>query len=433
MDDSMNIYGTIILTALIVEYGLNLFADYLNLKALRNDLPKEVDGLYDPEAYRRSQEYTRVRARFGLFTSTIDLAAILLFWFSGGFNLLDRSVRSFGFGPILTGMLYIGLLVLLRALLSLPFRIYSTFVIEQRFGFNKMTPATFLSDLIKGMALGLLLGGPLLAGILFFFQFAGDLAWLYAWIAFSLFILFVQLIAPTWIMPIFNKFTPLGEGELKERILTYARSVAFPLENVFVIDGSRRSTKSNAFFTGFGKRKRIALFDTLIAKHTVPELVAVLAHEIGHYKKKHILLGMALSIAHTGVMFFLLSFFIHQPGLYEAFYMEQPSIYAGLVFFGLLFAPIESILSILLQAFSRRNEYEADRFSVETFEQPEAMIDALKKLSVHNLSNLTPHPFYVFLNYSHPPLLQRIEAIRRAVTDKVNGTTGQKTFRNELS
>jgi STE24 endopeptidase len=429
----MNLYGIIILSALIVEYGLNLLADFLNLKALRDDLPKEVEGLYEPSAYRRSQEYTRVRTRFDLVTSTVDLAAILLFWFSGGFNLLDQSVRSGGFGPILTGMIYIGLLVLLRALFSLPFRIYSTFVIEQRFGFNKMTPATFLSDLVKGAALGLLLGGPLLAGMLFFFQFAGDLAWLYAWIAFSLFTLFVQFIAPTWIMPIFNKFTPLGEGELRDRILAYSRSVQFPLENVFVIDGSRRSTKSNAFFTGFGKRKRIALFDTLIAKHKVPELVAVMAHEIGHYKKKHILIGMALSIAHTGLMFFLLSFFIRQPGLYDAFYMEQPSIYAGLVFFGLLFTPIESILSLLLQAFSRRNEYEADRFSVETFEQPEAMIDALKKLSVHNLSNLTPHPFYVFLNYSHPPLLQRIAAIRQRVKDKMTRTSYPKKVRNEFS
>lgn len=286
-------------------------------------------------------------------------------------------------------------------------------MIEQRFGFNKMTPATFVADLIKGTVLGLLLGGPLLAGILFFFQFAGEHAWLYAWIAFTLFVFFVQFIAPTWIMPIFNKFTPLGEGELKERILSYARSVDFPVEQIYVIDGSRRSTKANAFFSGFGRHKRIALFDTLIAKQTVPEMVAILAHEIGHYKKKHILLGMALSIAHAGVMFYLLSVFLHRPGLYEAFYMEQPSIYAGLVFFSLLFTPVESILSIFLQALSRRNEYEADRFAADTFEQPEAMIGALKKLAVDHLSNLTPHPLHVILNDSHPPILQRIQAIRQ--------------------
>ena len=410
----MNLYGIIILAALILDDSLNLVADLLNLKAMQRELPEEFQGLYDPEAYRKSQEYTRVRTRFEIITSTVSLVAILAFWFGGGFNLLDVWVRSGGFGPILTGLAYIGLLVLLRGLLSLPFRIYSTFVIEERFGFNKTTPALFVKDLVKGTAVGLLLGGPLLAGILFFFQFAGNFAWLYAWIAFTLFILFVQFIAPTWIMPLFNKFTPLGEGELKERILSYARSVDFPVEQIYVIDGSRRSTKANAFFSGFGRHKRIALFDTLMAKQTVPELVAILAHEIGHYKKKHILLGMILSIAHAGGTFFLLSLFLHQPGLYEAFYMEQPSIYAGLVFFGLLFTPVESILSIFFQAFSRRNEYEADRFAAETFAQPEAMVSALKKLAVDHLSNLTPHPLHVFLNDSHPPTLQRIRAIRRA-------------------
>ncbi|MCG3112087.1 MAG: M48 family metallopeptidase [Candidatus Manganitrophus sp. SB1] len=410
----MNLYGIIILAALLLDYILNLAADLLNLKAMRRELPEEFQGVYDPEAYRKSQEYLRVKTRFGILTATVGLIALLAFWFSGGFNLIDLWVRSWGFGPIVTGLAYIGILVFLRSLLSLPFQIYDTFVIEERFGFNKMTPATFVADLIKGTVLGLLLGGPLLAGILFFFHFAGEFAWLYAWAAFTLFVFFVQFIAPTWIMPIFNKFTPLGEGELKERILSYARSVDFPVEQIYVIDGSRRSTKANAFFSGFGRHKRIALFDTLIAKQTVPELVAILAHEIGHYKKKHILLGMALSIAHAGLMFFLLSIFLYRPGLYEAFYMEQPSIYAGLVFFSLLFTPVESILSIFLQALSRRNEYEADRFAADTFEQPEAMIGALKKLAVDHLSNLTPHPLHVLLNDSHPPILQRIQAIRQA-------------------
>lgn len=413
----MNLYGIIILAALLLDYILNLAADLLNLKSMRRELPEEFQGVYDPEAYRKSQEYLRVKTRFGILTATVGLIALLAFWFSGGFNLIDQWVRGWGFGPIPTGLAYIGILVFLRGLLSLPFQIYDTFIIEQRFGFNKMTPATFVSDLIKGTALGLLLGGPLLAGILFFFHFAGELAWLYAWAAFTLFVFFVQFIAPTWIMPIFNKFTPLGEGELKERILSYARSVDFPVEQIYVIDGSRRSTKANAFFSGFGRHKRIALFDTLIAKQTVPEMVAILAHEIGHYKKKHILLGMALSIAHAGLMFFLLSIFLYRPGLYEAFYMEQPSIYAGLVFFSLLFTPVESILSIFLQALSRRNEYEADRFAAETFKHPEAMIGALKKLAVDHLSNVTPHPLHVILNDSHPPILQRIQAIRQAERD----------------
>jgi STE24 endopeptidase len=223
----------------------------------------------------------------------------------------------------------------------------------------------------------------------------------------------MQFIFPTWIMPLFNKFTPMESGELKEAILKYARSVNFPIKNVFVMDGSKRSSKSNAFFTGFGRNKRIALFDTLIEKHTVPELVAVLGHEIGHYKRKHILQGMVISILHTGVLLFLLSVFLNSAGLYGAFYMEQHSVYAGLLFFGLLYTPIELLLSIVMQMVSRRNEYQADHFAAETIDEPESMVDALKKLSASNLSNLTPHPFYVFLNYSHPPLLQRIQAIQR--------------------
>jgi STE24 endopeptidase len=213
-------------------------------------------------------------------------------------------------------------------------------------------------------------------------------------------------------MPLFNKFTPLEAGELRERILAYAKSVRFALENVFVMDGSKRSGKSNAFFTGFGKHKRIALFDTLIAKHSVAELVSVLAHEIGHYKKKHIVQGMVLSILQMGVVFFLLSFFISEPGLFEAFFMKQTSAYAGLLFFGLLYTPLEFMISIVMQVISRKHEFEADRFAVETTPEAQPMIDALKKLSVDNLSHLTPHPVYVFLNYSHPPVLERIRAIR---------------------
>jgi STE24 endopeptidase len=384
----------------------------LNLKALRGELPEEFTGVYDAEAYKKSQEYTRVKTKFGFITATFGIALTLVFWFAGGFNFLDQIVRSWGWHPILTGMAYIGILIFAKALLSLPFSVYATFVIEERFGFNKTTPVTFVTDLLKGFMLAIVLGGPLLAGLLAFFQYAGALAWVYGWIATTIFILFVQFIAPTWIMPLFNKFTPLEDGELKEAILSYARSVKFSLQNIFVMDGSKRSSKSNAFFTGFGKNKRIALFDTLIEKHTVPELVAVLAHEIGHYKKKHILQGMIISILHIGVMFFLLSIFISHQGLFEAFYMEDVSIYAGLIFFGMLYSPIELILSIFMQIFSRKNEYEADRFAADTIEDPESMINALKKLSVHNLSNLTPHPLYVFLNYSHPPILQRIKAIR---------------------
>jgi STE24 endopeptidase len=306
----------------------------------------------------------------------------------------------------------IAILIFAKTLLSLPFSVYSTFVIEERFGFNKTTPMTFVTDLLKALGLSIIIGGPLLAGVLLFFEYTGAYAWLYCWIVMTVVMIFLQFIAPTWIMPLFNKFTPLEEGELRKSILSYADSVKFSIKNVFVMDGSKRSTKSNAFFSGFGKHKRIALFDTLIEKHSIAELVSILAHEIGHYKKKHILQRMTITIVHTGVMFFLLSIFISHKGLFDAFYMEQSSIYAGLIFFGMLYAPIELILSIFLQILSRKNEYEADRFAAETTENPETMVNGLKKLAKDNLSNLPPHPFYVFLNYSHPPILDRIRAIR---------------------
>lgn len=408
----MNIYTVIILCTMILGYALDLFADVLNLNALSNKLPDEFDEVYDAEKYRQSQEYTRVNTRFGFITSSFHLLLTLVFWFAGGFNYLDQIVRSWNVFPIVSGLVYIAILMLLKTLLSLPFSIYDTFVIEERFGFNKTTLKIFLTDLLKGLGLSIVIGGPLLAGVLAFFEYAGTYAWLYCWIVTTVVTIFLQFIAPTWIMPLFNKFTPLEDGELRDSIFAYAHSVDFPLENLFVMDGSKRSTKSNAFFTGFGKHKRIALFDTLIEKHSVMELVSVIAHEIGHYKKRHILQGMVISILHTGSMFFLLSIFLSHQGLFDAFYMKQNSIYAGLIFFGMLYTPIEFILSIFMQIFSRKNEYEADKFAIETTKTSDAFIDALKTLSVHNLSNLTPHPVYVFLNYSHPPVLERIRAIR---------------------
>jgi STE24 endopeptidase len=315
--------------------------------------------------------------------------------------------------PILNGLIFIGILGFLKAILSLPFSIYATFVIEERFGFNKTTWPTFMLDILKGLMLAILLGAPLLAGILFFFEYAGGYAWLFCWIAITLYMLAVQFIAPTWIMPLFNKFKPLEEGELKSAILEYAESIKFPVQNVYVMDGSRRSSKSNAFFTGFGRHKRIALFDTLIKQHSVSELLAVLAHEMGHYKKKHILLSLILGILQTGLMLYLLSIFISYQGLFDAFYMEHTSVYAGLIFFALLYSPLDFFMGMLMQMVSRKNETAADRFAVETTGNPRAMVDALKKLSAHNLTNLTPHPFYVFLNYSHPPVMQRINDINR--------------------
>lgn len=409
----MNIYSAVILIAITLDFILDVISDFLNLKSLSKELPEEFADVYEEETYSRSQQYTKTTTRFGFITGTFNLALILIFWFSGGFNWLDQLIRSLGLNELITGLIFIAILIFARTLINLPFSIYSTFVIEERFGFNKTTPKTFISDLLKGFALGLLIGMPLLAGILAFFMYAGDLAWLYAWAAVTVFSLIMQYVAPTWIMPIFNKFTPLEEGELRTAIEEYTQKVNFPLQGLYVIDGSKRSSKSNAFFTGFGKNKRVALYDTLIENHSIPELVAVLAHEIGHYKKKHIVKGMVISILQTGVMFFLLSLFLTEEGLFEAFYMEEMSVYAGLIFFGMLYAPIEMVLSIFMQMLSRKHEYEADAFAAETTNNPQDMIATLKKLSKDNLSNLTPHPFYVFLNYSHPPVLQRIYALRK--------------------
>jgi STE24 endopeptidase len=408
----MNVYSIIIVVFLILEFALELAGNVLNLKALKLELPSALQGIYKAEEYRKSQEYLRVTTHFDFVTSSFSLVVLLAFWFCGGFNWFDQIVRSWGFIPLVNGLLYIGILFLANSLISLPFSIYSTFVIEERFGFNRTTPLTFVLDRVKGLLLTLLLGGLLLAAVLALFQYAGSYSWLYCWAAVVIISLFLEYIAPTWIMPLFNKFTPMEPGELREAILGYAGSVKFPVKNVLVMDGSKRSSKSNAFVTGFGNNKRIALFDTLIAQHTVQELVAVLAHEVGHYKKKHIIQGVIIGIVHTGIIFFLLSLFLGSSGLFQAFYMRQESIYAGLLFFGLLYTPIELILSIVMHMVSRKNEYEADRFAAETIAEPGNLVDALKKLSATNLSNLAPHPFFVFLNYSHPPLLPRIQAIQ---------------------
>ncbi len=331
---------------------------------------------------------------------------------SGGFNWLDQIVRSWNYGPILTGILFIGILGFAGSLLSLPFDMYGTFVIEEKFGFNRTTIRTFILDRLKGLLLAVGLGVPFLAMILWFLDAAGDLAWLYCWLFSTAFMFLIQFIAPIWLMPLFNKFTPLPDGELKKAIADYAASVGFGFKDVFAVDASKRSSKANAFFTGFGKNKRIALFDTLVEQQTVPEVVAVLAHEIGHYQKKHVPIMMVVNILHTFLIFYLLSIFLKSSGLYDAFYMQHPSTYAGLVFFGMLYEPISFLLSIVLNALSRKHELQADHYAVSTLRESEDLISALKKLAVKNLSNLGPHPFFVFLNYSHPPLVERIEKMR---------------------
>ncbi len=408
----MNPYLIFILTVLFLGYLLNLAVAVLELRSLDLELPEEFRDVYSQEKYRQSQQYTRENTRFSLIHDTFSLLITVFFILAGGFNYLDIAARSISENPIVAGLLFTGLLILLSSLAALPFSIYSTFVIEEKFGFNKTTVKTYVLDIIKGTVLAVCIGGPLLAALLWFFQTAGDLAWLYCWLAVTVFTLVVQFLAPVLIMPLFNKFTPLAEGELAQRIGEYAQEQNFSIQGIYTMDGSKRSTRLNAFFTGFGRFRRIVFFDTLVSKLGTGEIVAVLAHEMGHFKHRHIFKMMAASILQTGIMFYILSLFLGNEQLFAAFGMEHVSIYGGLILFGFLYAPVSSLLSIFFNLFSRKHEYEADAWVVSSTGSGEDLIMGLKKLSLHNLSNLTPHPLNVFLNYSHPPVLQRIEALR---------------------
>lgn len=412
----MNPWLVFVLVVLLGHFLLDALLARLNLKALTPDLPHEFSDLYDRQAYRQSQHYTRTLTRFNLLQQSITTSATVLFLLGGGFNLVDRFARSFAFGPIATGIIFTGCLLLLSFLLGLPFSIYSTFSIEARFGFNCTKPLTYLADLAKATILALVIGAPLLGLILWFFETGGPLAWLYCWIGVVLFSIILQFLAPVLIMPLFNKFTLLAEGSLKDKILEYAGKQHFNIGGIFTMDGSKRSTKLNAFFTGFGRFRKIVFFDTLLEKLDDDQTVSVLAHEMGHFKKHHIWKMMAASILQTGLMFFLLALIIENPRLFAAFGMDEVSIYASLVFFAFLYAPFNTLLAIMFNVLSRTHEFAADRFAAETTGRPEPLIQALKKLSRENLSNLTPHPLAVFISYSHPPILQRITALREVKT-----------------
>jgi len=409
----MNIYLVAVLAILLASYLLDLVADLMNLRHISPGLPDEFKDVYDPLKYRESQDYLRENTKHSLVTDGLMTAITIGFILSGGFNSVDRFARSFNLGQIPTGLIFAGGLICLSRLCHIPFDAYHTFIIEGKFGFNRTTPGTFIMDIVKKWLLGALLGGILFSAVIGIFREAGPLAWLYCWGVVALFQLGVIFIAPAAIMPIFNKFTPLEDGELKTAIEDYAGSQGFKMKGIFRMDASRRSSKSNAFFTGFGKLRRIVLFDTLIQKHTLDELVSVLAHEMGHYRKKHVLTSALIMVMTTGLMFLILSLFINNRGLFEAFKMRDVSIYASIFFFGFLFIPIQTMLSIFSNLLSRRHEYEADAYAALTYGKPGAMISALKKLSVDSLSNLAPHPFKVFLDYSHPPVLQRIVALKK--------------------
>ncbi|MGB3224869.1 MAG: M48 family metallopeptidase [Desulforhopalus sp.] len=410
----MNFWLLLILFILLTTYLIEFTVSFLNIKALNPTLPKEFETIYNDQEYKKSQEYTRASTSLSLVESTISTLLTVFFLLLGGFNYIDLWARSFEFGPILTGLLFTGLLGFLSFAVHLPFSLYSTFIIEERFGFNRTSLKTYLLDIFKGGLLAILLGAPLLALILWFFINTGNYGWLYCWFGVVAFSIILQFLAPVLIMPLFNKFSPLEDGPLKEKIIRYAKKEHFKLQGIFTMDGSKRSSKLNAFFTGFGKFRKIVFYDTLINKLNEPEIVAVLAHEMGHYKLKHIVKMLFASIIQTGIMFYLLSIFLDNTELSQAFLMEYTSIYSSLVFFGFLFSPINLLVSILFNASSRNNEFAADRYAARTTGSPDALISSLKKLSQANLSNLTPHPAKVFIHYSHPPVLARIENLRQA-------------------
>ncbi len=408
----MNFYLVIIVTALTVEFLVNRVTGMLNIKSLSSALPEEFKNIYDEEKYSSSQSYTRTNEKFDMAADTFSYVIIICMIVFGFFNIIDVWVRNFGFqSEVINGLLFFGLFILIQDIISSPFSLYKIFVIEEKYGFNKMNLSTYFLDKLKSLLRMVLLGGPLLSLILYFFETFDNTAWLYAWCIVSGFILILQPLFTTFIAPLFNTFTPLEKGELRSAIESYAKNVDFPISRIDVMDGSKRTSHSNAYFSGIGKRKRIALFDTLLEKQTSQEILAIVAHEVGHFKKKHIQQGILISILNSGIMFYLISVFMKNQILFEAFQMNQISVYGSLIFFQILFSPLSTIISVFANALSRRNEFEADEYSAKTTGEPENLISGLKKLTVENLGNLTPHPLNVFLNFSHPPVLERIRAL----------------------
>jgi len=401
----------ILVSIVIADFIFGSHLELLNLKNLTEKPPDELKNLYDAEKYLQSQNYERVNIRFGLTGSAFNLILILGMFFLDGFAFVDRLAAGVSAHPVLHPLIFFGILGLAFDILNTPFAVYGTFVIEQRFGFNKTTPRLFITDKLKGLLLSTIIGGGLMALVVWFYLQTTDYFWLWAWLLISVFMLFMNFFYSSLIVPLFNKQRPLEEGELKSQITSYAEKAGFRLDKIYTIDGSKRSTKANAYFSGLGRKKRIVLFDTLINELSTDEIVAVLMHEIGHYRKKHIISGMILSFVHSGVMLFILSLFVSLPVLSQALGVSDASFHIGLITFGILFAPISMIIGLMMNTLSRKNEYQADRFAAD-FGMGNALIGALKQLSVKNLSNLTPHPLYVFFHYSHPTLLQRIRNLK---------------------
>lgn len=400
----------IIIGVIVADFIFERILAYLNATKWSDTLPEEVRGIYDEAKYRHQQAYQQVNYRFSSITSTFSFALMLLMFLLAGFAWVNDMALSVSTNSILTALVFLGILLLASDILNTPFSVYDTFVIEEKFGFNKTTPKTFVLDKLKGWLIGGIIGGGLLALIIYIYQLTGKNFWVYAWLVISVFSIFMVLFYSNLIVPLFNKQTPLPDGELKKAIEGFSAKVGFKLDNIYVIDGSKRSTKANAYFTGLGPKKRIVLYDTLIQDLTTNELVAVLAHEIGHYKKKHVTWSLLLGIAQTGLMLYIFSIFVGSPELSGALGVSEPSFHIGLIAFGILYSPISIITGLAMNVYSRKNEYEADAFAAQHFDSNE-LASALKKLSVKNLSNLRPHPLYVFFHYSHPTLLQRLKAL----------------------
>lgn len=406
---------TVILTLIVglvfASFVLDRALDLLNLRRMKPELPDKLSGFYDAEKYRRSQQYLRERSRFGLLSSSLSFVATVAVLLSGGLGMLDTWLRGYVTDPFGLALAFFGILAVASSVLGMPFSLYSTFVIEEKYGFNKTTLKTWILDKVKGSLLGAVLGSAILFCFIWLVEQLQQDFWIWFWIGISAFSLGIQFLYTTLLMPIFNKLTPLEAGELRTAIEAYSSKVGFPLGKIMVMDGSKRSTKANAFFSGFGSQKRIVLFDTLIAQMSQAEILAVLAHEVGHYKRRHIVQGTILGMLNIGLMLFVLSRLILMPALSEALGASAPGIHLSLIAFALLFSPISELTGLLMNLLSRKNEYEADTFARETSDGS-ALESALIKLHVETLSNLDPHPAYVFLHYSHPTLLQRIAALR---------------------
>jgi STE24 endopeptidase len=406
-------HNTIFFLILIIPvtgFIVERYLDYLNKTMWSDTLPEKLKGICDEEEYRKTQLYQKDNNRLSFWSSSFNLAVILVMIIAGGFAMIDTLARTFSMNTVIISLVFFGIIGFASDLINIPFSCYDTFVIEKKYGFNTMTFRTFITDHIKSWFIALLIGIPVLGLITFFYYKTGNNFWLYAWGLITVFSVFINLFYSELIVPLFNKQTPLQEGSLRTHIESFAQKTGFKLKNVYIIDGSKRSTKANAYFSGFGPKKRIVLYDTLQKELTEEEIVAVLAHEIGHYKKKHVLLALLFSVILTGLMLFLFSLVVNNPVLSQAIGSKNTSFHLGLMVFGILYSPLSLLIGLLTNFISRKNEFAADRFVRENF-RPEILAEALKKLSVKNLSNMMPHPAYVFFHYSHPPLLSRLEKL----------------------